>query len=144
MGTREPASPRRKEQKVRRLMVLTGAEDTGQQMLDLMTRHLQRTPNLPPGFLEKFRELAEQDSILDMLVPIYLKHFSEEDLDAAIAFHESAAGKRFLAAQPRVLREAERLGEQWGLRLAEQTLRALAEEEGPRRHEPVLSEGQQL
>jgi hypothetical protein len=78
---------------------------------------------------------------VDLLVPVYLEQFSEEDLDAAIAFHESPAGQRFLAAQPRVMREARRVGEQWGLRLAEKTLRALAEEEPP---QAARSEGQQL
>lgn len=140
----EAQDTKRKQEKVRRLMALTGAEDTGKQMLDLMTSHFEQLSSLPPGFLEKFREVAKQESIVDMLVPVYMKHFSEEDLDAAITFHASPAGKRFLAAQPLVLQEAKEVGEQWGVRLAEKALRALAEEEAAREPRPALHEGQQL
>lgn len=137
-----PEARRRKEQKVRRLMALTGAEDAGKQMLDIMTEQFAHNPSIPQGFMEKFRELAEKQSMVDMLVPVYMRHLNEEDLDAAIAFHESPAGRRFLAAQPRVMEEAKEVGEQWGVRLAEQALRALAEDE--RRPQPTSHEGQQL
>ncbi|HEX5750874.1 MAG TPA: DUF2059 domain-containing protein [Archangium sp.] len=136
----EEQATRRKQRKVRRLMALTGAEDTGQQMLEMMTSHFSQSASLPPGFLEKFREVAREESIVDLLVPVYMKHFSEEDLDAAISFHESPAGKRFLAAQPRVLQEAKEVGEEWGVRLAEKALRALAEEEA----RPASHAGQEL
>lgn len=137
-----PEARRRKEQKVRRLMALTGAEDAGKQMLEIMTEQFANNPSIPTGFMEKFRELAEKQSMVDMLVPVYMRHLNEEDLDAAIAFHESPAGRRFLAAQPRVMEEAKEVGEKWGVRLAEQALRALAEDE--RRPQPASHEGQQL
>ncbi|WNG42804.1 DUF2059 domain-containing protein [Archangium minus] len=138
------AAKLRKEQKVRQLMALTGAEDTGRQMIDMMTGHFQQMSKIPPGFMEKFREMAAQESIVDLLVPVYMKNFSEEDLDAAIAFHGSPAGKRFLAAQPVLLQEAKAVGEQWGVRLAEKTLQALAEEAREQQSEAVSHEGQQL
>ncbi|HYO51258.1 DUF2059 domain-containing protein [Archangium sp.] len=137
-----PEATRRKERKVRKLMALTGVEDTGKQMLELTTSQFEQMSNIPPGFMEKFREVAQQESIVDMLVPVYMKYFSEEDLDAAITFHESPAGKRFLAAQPLVMQEAKEVGEQWGVRLAEKTLQALAEEE--QQLQPARHEGQQL
>ncbi|HYO67401.1 MAG TPA: DUF2059 domain-containing protein [Archangium sp.] len=139
----EAQASRRKQRKVRRLMELTGAEDMGRQMMDMMTGHFSQSANIPPGFMEKFREVAQQESIVDLLVPVYMKHFSEEDLDAAITFHESPAGRRFLAAQPLVLQEAKEVGEQWGVRLAEKTLRALVEDE-ERKPTPVRHEGQEL
>lgn len=140
----EPDAWERKERKVRRLMALSGAEETGKQMLVTMTGHFEQMPNVPPGFMEKFREVAAEESLVDLLVPVYMKHFSEEDLDAAIAFHESPAGRRFIAAQPFVLQESMKLGEQWGLHLAEKTLRALAEEQRDLQRRPVRHEGQQL
>jgi len=140
----EPDSPERKEQKVRKLMALSGAEETGKQMLVAMTGHFEKMPDVPPGFMEKFREVAAEESLVDMLVPVYMRHFSEEDLDAAIAFHESPAGRRFIAAQPLVLQESMKLGEQWGLHLAQKTLRALAEEQRDLQRRPVRHEGQQL
>ncbi|WP_434385285.1 DUF2059 domain-containing protein [Melittangium boletus] len=122
------AARSQKERKVRRLMVLIGAEASGRMMFDLMARHFERSADVPPGFLEKFREMAARESLVDQLVPIYMHHLSEADLDAAIAFHESASGKRFLAAQPRVMQEAKEVGEAWGVRLAQKALEELEEE----------------
>jgi hypothetical protein len=113
-------------------------------MLEIMTEQFAHNPSIPKGFMEKFRELAEKQSMVDMLVPVYMRHLNEEDLDAAIAFHESPAGKRFLAAQPQLLQEAKEIGEQWGVRLAEKTLRLLAEDERRDRVQPTSHEGQQL
>jgi hypothetical protein len=143
-GPESEAARKRKEEKVRKLMALTGAEDTGKQMLDIMTGHFEQMPHIPKGFTEKFREVAEQESIVDLLVPVYMKHLSEEDLDAAITFHESPAGKRFLAAQPLLLQEAKEVGEKWGVSLAEKTLRALAEEERKHQLQSTSHEAQQL
>jgi hypothetical protein len=140
----EAQATQRKQEKVRRLMAATGAENSGRMMLDMMTQHFERSSSIPPGFLEKFREVAQEESMVDLLVPVYMKHFTEEDLDAALAFHESPAGKRFLAAQPRVLQEAKEVGEQWGVRLAEKTLRALEEEAAARQPQPARHEGQEL
>ena len=117
-----------KERKVRRLMVLTGAEASGKMMFDMMASHFEHSARMPPGFLEKFREVEARESLVDQLVPVYMKHLSEEDLDAAIDFHESAAGRRFLAAQPVVMKEAKEVGEAWGVRLAQKALRALEDE----------------
>ncbi|WP_309891546.1 DUF2059 domain-containing protein [Archangium sp.] len=139
-----PDSPERKERKVRELMALSGAEETGKQMLVTMTSHFEQMPSVPPGFVEKFLQLAAEESLVDMLVPVYMRHFTEEDLDAAIAFHESPAGRRFIAAQPLVLQESMKLGEQWGVQLAEKALRALAEEQRELQRRPVRHEGQQL
>ncbi len=126
--------------KVRELMALTerrGGADVG-----VDDAPVRADVESPPEFMEKFREVARREPIVDLLVPVYMKHFSEEDLDAASRFHESPAGKRFLAAQPLVMREAEEVGERWGVRLAEETLRELAEE--ARQPQPARHEGQQL
>lgn len=133
-ATRQGAAPvsassrAQKERKVRRLMVLTGAEASGNMMFDLMQEHFKRSEEMPPGFMEKFREVVAREPLLEQLVPIYMKHLSEEDVDAAIAFHESTAGKHFLALQPTLLQEAKDVGEAWGARLALEALEELKED----------------
>ena len=114
-----------KEQKVRKLIELTGGEDLAKQVLDAMMGQLSASPDLPPGFVEKFRELAMKDDIVSMYVPIYVKHVAEEDLDAAIAFFSSPAGKRFAKAQPAIMQDSMAAGQQWGMRLAERTMKEL-------------------
>src|SRR5687768_13462327 len=78
-----------KEAKVRKLIELTGGEDLARQVMDAMMAEIGKSPDLPPGFAAKFKELAEKDDIVAMYVPIYTRHVDEADLDAAIKFFSS-------------------------------------------------------
>lgn len=114
-----------KEMKVRKLIELTGGEDLGKQVLDMMLTQLAQTPGIQPDFVEKFRELAMKDDLVTMYVPIYLKHVNEEDLDAAIAFFSTPAGRRFAKAQPAIMQDSMSAGQEWGARLAQRAQKEL-------------------
>lgn len=114
-----------KEQKVRKLMELTGAEASARQVMDAVMREFENNPELPRGFAEKFRENAAKDDLLAVYVPIYVKNFDEKDIDAAISFWSSPAGRRITKAQAVVLEESMAVGQQWGQRLAEKTMKEL-------------------
>ncbi len=111
-----------KEQKVRRLLELTGAEKMGQQMVDAMSRQLQQAGGADPAFLTRFRELAAEQRFVDVAVPIYLKNLDEPTLDGVIAFYESPAGRTFIQAQPVMMQEAIEAGRDWGMKLAKQAV----------------------
>ncbi len=119
------AAPSPKEQKVRKLLLLTGADQMGKQMLDTMLQQFDQMPGLPPGFTAKFRELAIKEDLAEMVVPVYMKHLAEPDLDATIKFYESAAGKNFVKAQPAIVAESTKIGENWGRALAERAMKEL-------------------
>lgn len=131
---RSKAKPASKEAKVRKFLQLTGADDLGKQMIDSMMAEFGRMPNIPPGFTDKFRELAMKDDLAGMMVPVYMKHLDEKDLDGAIAFYESEAGRNFVKAQPVILQESMAIGQRWGQELAQKTIEALEKEgKGPSR-----------
>lgn len=77
---------------------------------------------LEQSFLE-----ASQVELVDMLLPIYQKHISLDDLKAIIAFYQSPAGKRFSQKTPVIMQESMQAGQQWGAKLAEQILDKLKE-----------------
>lgn len=114
-----------KEKKVRQLLELTDAKALSDQMLEQVLQGLDKTSGLPPGFGSKFRELAQQDDYLSRLVPIYMKHLNEADLDGAIRFYQTPAGKNFIKAQPALLSESMEIGQAWGQDLAQKTCLAL-------------------
>ena len=115
------------ERKVRELLVLTGAAQMGQQVMDSMSEQFRSLPGLPPGFLDEFKKVAKPDDLVELVVPIYLENVSEADVDAAIAYWGSPAGQRMAQAMPKLNAEAMAAGQQWGTQLAEETLRRLAE-----------------
>lgn len=45
------------------------------------------------------------DSYLDMMAPVYQRHFSKSDVDQIIAFYSSPAGQKFVNEQPAIMQE---------------------------------------
>ena len=114
------------EKSVRELMEVTGAGDAGMQMLNgILPALKQMAPNAPDEFWEEFMAEVDPDSMIDLIVPIYQRHYSEEDLQAAIDFYTSPAGKRFIAKQGVVMQESMQAGQQWGEQIARRAFERL-------------------
>jgi hypothetical protein len=123
--TPPPVAMDPREQKVRKLLELTGAAAIGQQTLDAMLMEFSSMPGLPPGFIDEVRALAKADQLVDLIVPVYLKNLQEADIDAAIAFYSSPSGKRMVTALPAINQQSMAAGQQWGAQLAEQAMKNL-------------------
>jgi hypothetical protein len=121
-------APSAKEEKVRKLLRLTGAEAASQQMIDMMLKQFAGMPGLPAGFVEKFKAKCDIKQIVDLSVPSYLKHLDEPTIDAAIAFHESPAGRKLVAEQPAILAECGAAGQEWGRKIALEVIQELEQE----------------
>ncbi|MCB9871947.1 MAG: DUF2059 domain-containing protein [Planctomycetes bacterium] len=111
--------------KVRTLLTLTGADKMGKQMLKQMMAQFAKMPQLPEGFADKFVELAKKEDLVSMIVPVYVKHLEEKDIDATIEYFGTPSGKRWLAAQPKILQESTTIGQKWGQQLAMKVMREL-------------------
>ena len=122
-----------KEAKVRKLMQLTGARELGDQTINQMMEQFKESKDLPPGFAEKFKELAQSDGLVERLVPIYKRNLEESDIDGAIAFYNSRAGQNFIRAQQSIVKESMEIGGEWGKELATRTMDALNKEATPRK-----------
>jgi hypothetical protein len=113
------------ESKVRELLVLTGASDLGAQVMDSMIKSLENRQGLPEDFIATFREVADSEDLVELVVPIYVKHLDEPTLDSAIQFFKSPAGRKFTKSQPAIIEESMRVGQQWGQELVMEVLRSL-------------------
>lgn len=109
-----------KEKLARELMALTGAADIGKQMMEGMANQFRQTPNVPTGFVDAFLELAEPEQLVELIVPLYVRTYDLETLEAAITFYKTPAGKKLIAATPQLTQESMVLGQQWGMELAKQ------------------------
>ncbi len=115
------------EQLVRRLLEVTGAAQLGKQVGDSMIDAFQKIPNLPAGFLEKFKQNLRTDELIELIVPVYLKHYDHATLVAAIRFYNTDAGKKIVAELPAVTAESMEIGKKWGAKLAKKTLADLGQ-----------------
>jgi uncharacterized protein len=55
-------------------------------------------------------------------VPIYQKHFSEEEIRETIRFYRSPTGRKVIQTLPMVMQESMAAGQQWGQELARRVL----------------------
>ena len=96
------------------------------------------TNSLPPGeyrerlvdlFFAKFQSLADAAQLLDSsVVPIYDKHFSDDEIRGLIKFYETPLGQKAVSALPQVSNELREAGKTWGEQVGRQAmLEVLAE-----------------
>lgn len=116
-----------KEKKIRKLLEMTGSAAMGKQVMDAMLNSFAGNPDLPAGFIEKFKETAKPERLIELIIPIYLNNLDEETLDGTIAFFDSPAGRKFVKAQPVIVQQSMAAGQKWGAEMAEKTLKALNE-----------------
>jgi hypothetical protein len=113
------------EQLARKLLDVMGTSELGKQVGDAMMESFRKMPNLPPGFIDKFKQNMHVETLNDIVVGVYLKHLDRAEMTAAINFYQSEQGKRIVAALPIVTQESMEAGKVWGTDLAKKTLAEL-------------------
>ena len=108
---------------INELMKVTDAEGMGRaawkQMLEAYQEHFREVDAKVWKDLEKeanFRELV------DSMIPIYDKHFSNEEIQALLVFYKSPAGAKYVKEMPMVQMEAFTIGEAWARKLSDRVL----------------------
>lgn len=110
---------------VRKLLETTSASSMGKQIADSMLDTFRKMPNLPSRFLDRFKQNLKPDSLIEIVVPIYLKHYDHDTIVAAIRFYRTPAGRNLLGQMPTVTAETMAAGKAWGEELAKKTLKDL-------------------
>ena len=110
------------EQLARKLLDVMGTSQLGKQVGDAMMESFRKMPNLPAGFIDRFKENLHVETLNEIVVGVYLKHLDRAEMTAAINFYQSEQGKRIVAALPIVTQESMEAGKAWGTELAKKTL----------------------
>lgn len=121
--------PSSKAQDLRRLLLLSGSAQLGEQVVAELVASLRKAmPNVPESFWASFRSEVRTDELLDLIVPVYDRHLSADEVKALLAFYDSPAGKKFIAALPALTKESSAVGERWGRSLTERAIAKLKAE----------------
>jgi hypothetical protein len=108
-----------KRQDIIKLLDIMDAKLEAAQMFDLMLPNLKAmAPDVPLTFWVMLKSKLDIDSFVNLLIPLYDKYFSHDDIKKLIQFYESPIGKKLLSVTPLITKEASRIGEEWGERLA--------------------------
>jgi hypothetical protein len=96
------------------VMTLTGATSGGDQLGEGMMAILRPAyPAVPEEIWAKLEATISLQEIIDLSVPIYMRHFNEEELAELIAFYKSSIGRKMIERMPMVMQEGTRVGAEW-------------------------------
>ena len=77
----------------RKLLQVTGSGEIGVQMINMMIGEYKKNlPDVPAEFWTKFNAEVKADEIVDLVVPIYVKYYSAEDITKLIEFFKTPLG----------------------------------------------------
>lgn len=113
------------EQSIKQLIVETGAAEMGTMVFDQLLGQLKAAGATDAQLAEVKKEF-NVDQLVDLLVPVYQKQFTEEDVKAFLAFYQSPAGKKLIEKQPEIMQESMMIGQQWGMGIAQKIQEILA------------------
>ena len=111
-------NPAAKEQDIRKLLDLTGSGKLGVQVMEGMIANFkQANPNVPEAFWSDFMKEVSPNGLVDLIVPIYDKHFTHDDIKGLIQFYEGPLGKKVTSSMPQITQESMAVGQKWGMDL---------------------------
>lgn len=118
-----------KRKDIRKLMKVSGSGKIGIQMMNTMLGQFKRMmPDVPEKFWEEFAKEVDEDSLIELIVPIYDKHYTHKDIKKLIEFYESPIGEKMVRKMPVIMQESQAAGQQWGRQLGERVMKRLKEE----------------
>jgi len=114
------------EADVRRMMETSGAAATTTQiMTQVVSQFRESLPQVPAEFWDRFLERVDGSDVVEMMVPIYARHFTRAEIQDILAFYETPTGQKLIATMPTVMQEVLATSQQWGRDLAEQLMEEL-------------------
>ncbi len=114
--------------RTRKLLELSGAGEMGKMVSDQLIGQLSQTmPDVPQEFWDEFRKEVKPETLTELIIPVYERHFTPPDIDQLIAFYESPIGRKLVEKQPALVQDAMQVGQRWGQDLGMQVARRLQE-----------------
>jgi uncharacterized protein len=112
-----------------KLLQITGAGDIGAKVLNqIICSFRQAKPTVPEKFWQDFRDSVNQDSLLELCIPIYDKALTDNEIKKMIKFFESRIGKKFIDILPHVTEQSMMKGEEWGQEISARIAKKLDEQ----------------
>ena len=119
------------KQTVRTMFKISGSEGAFTSALDQMfTMFKAQYPSVKEstwGDLKKEFDATSMDDLVELLVPIYQKHLTLEDVNGVIAFYNTPAGKKYADKTPLIMQESMQVGQTWGMQIGQKFAEKMAE-----------------
>lgn len=128
-----------KKADIQRLLEVTGAKNLAIQRMSTMENNLRPmlANSLPPGeyrdkliqlFFDKFHSKIDPEMLVELVIPVYDKYLSDEEVKGMIQFYSTPLGKKMIEVLPKLVAESEEAGEQWGAQIGRQSMVEILQE----------------
>lgn len=67
------------------------------------------------------------NELAEMLVPVYSKYLTKEDLEELIKFYRTPIGKKFAKNTPLIMKESMLIGQEWGEKVGQDFMKKMEE-----------------
>lgn len=127
--TQKPETQKQKD--IRKLLTITGSGELGQQVMGQMMANFKKSmPQVPEKFWSDFMKEVHTSELVDLIVPVYDRNLTHDDVKELIRFYETPTGKKFVAVLPKITQESMSVGEKWGRDLAMRVMVKLQQQQG--------------
>lgn len=118
-----------KEASIRKLLILIDARGTFKTAIDTQLSALKKTvTQIPAKFWDEVLKEIDSDKFVELLIPVYDKHFSSDEIEGLIAFYETPLGKKLISSLPQILAEAAAIGDKYGQEIATRVIQRMQAE----------------
>ena len=123
----EELTPEKKAD-IANLLSMTGVLDIANVLANLISQQMISAiqsvrPDIPSNTFEIIREetrkaadecLSEEGGLIDLVVPIYNRNFTHDEIKHLISFYSTPLGKKLIKTMPGMMQECMVVGQQWG------------------------------
>ena len=111
----KPAISKEKVAEIQKTLRLVGMEKLmGQMKEQMFTMFRQKITNVPEDYWKRAEAKFDMAELIQLIIPLYDKYYSIEDLKAVNAFYESPVGQKVLSTLPQITQESMKIGQAWG------------------------------
>ena len=92
-----PKQETQKQKDIRKLLTITGSGELGQQVMGQMMANFKKSmPQVPEKFWSDFMKEVHTSELVDLIVPVYDRNLTHDDVKELIRFYETPTGRKFV------------------------------------------------
>lgn len=115
-----------KRVEIRQLIELTGAANVSADALRQIIAPLRAGfPQVPDEFWDTFVKEVRSEELVDLVVPIYDKYYTREEIHDLTMFYRSPVGQKTIKILPKLSADAIDAGQEWGKTVADRAMRKI-------------------
>lgn len=118
-----------KTNNIKKLFEITGVKNISQQIItQLLNDFKSDYPQVPQNFWDNFANEIKPDDIVNEIIPIYKKYFSNEEIKQLLTFYQTPVGQKTITVLPQLYQESYDVGKRYGTAAAQRALKKLEAE----------------